>query len=224
MNSRWKRTSKQGRRLDFIGKRFGRLLIVAFVGKTKNGHAQWLANCDCGKAVTVLGTNLVKGKTRACGCLHRELVTERHRQAAEPAMRTGKKTCTRKECSRANPQPLSQFHASKRQRDGHSGRCKTCSREVVLLRSYGISIADAARMLADQGGTCANRGCHRILSFDKNTCVDHDHQTGAVRGLLCRSCNTTLGLFGDSPERIRGLLEYATRHRQLTLLKGGKQP
>lgn len=39
-------------------------------------------------------------------------------------------------------------------------------------------------------------------------CVDHDHETGAVRGILCGACNMALGLLRDDPEVLRALTKY----------------
>lgn len=44
-------------------------------------------------------------------------------------------------------------------------------------------------------------------------CVDHDHETLEVRGLLCRNCNTGLGMFGDSDEKIQKAIEYMRKWR-----------
>lgn len=38
--------------------------------------------------------------------------------------------------------------------------------------------------------------------------VDHDHETGEVRGLLCQPCNTAIGMLEDCPDRLRGALRY----------------
>ena len=54
--------------------------------------------------------------------------------------------------------------------------------------------ADAAEMLERQGGVCA------ICQSAPAIHIDHDHRTGAVRGMLCFRCNAALGQLGDSPD------------------------
>jgi len=53
---------------NLSGRKFGRLLVRAFVGYFSPGKAQWLCKCDCGQRVTVFGYNLKNGNTRSCGC------------------------------------------------------------------------------------------------------------------------------------------------------------
>lgn len=73
-------------------------------------------------------------------------------------------------------------------------------RRSLLKRKYGLTLGDYGRMLAEQGGTCAICGAgpdsernHRFTSL----AVDHDHETGQVRGLLCSMCNRGIGVIGD---------------------------
>ena len=63
-------------------------------------------------------------------------------------------------------------------------------------------------MLEAQGGDCAICST-RMLS----PCIDHDHVTKEVRGLLCMSCNTALGHFRDDPSIVRSALAYLSRVR-----------
>ncbi|MEV0126374.1 endonuclease domain-containing protein [Streptomyces sp. NPDC050703] len=59
-----------------------------------------------------------------------------------------------------------------------------------------------------------SRGCDLCGKEPNDTetfAIDHCHGTGRVRGVLCRQCNTALGAFGDSPERLQRALWYLTR-------------
>lgn len=62
-----------------------------------------------------------------------------------------------------------------------------------------------------QRGVCAI--CERPPRGYKNLAVDHDHATGAVRGLLCQTCNAALGSFGDAPRLLQRAIDYLTEHR-----------
>lgn len=62
-------------RKDYIGKRFGRLTVVAYAGKQKGMH-RWKCRCDCGGEVIVGQTLLQTGKTKSCGCLQSEIYRE----------------------------------------------------------------------------------------------------------------------------------------------------
>lgn len=57
---------------DLTGQRFGKLLAVKPTEERKNGRIVWECQCDCGEAAYVLGTKLVSGNTKSCGCLRRE--------------------------------------------------------------------------------------------------------------------------------------------------------
>ena len=57
---------------DLTGERFGKLLVIKFSGRAKDGHALWLCKCDCGNMKIAQGNNLVSGNTTNCGCQRRE--------------------------------------------------------------------------------------------------------------------------------------------------------
>lgn len=61
-------------------------------------------------------------------------------------------------------------------------------------------------MVASQGGVC--RICANKPPNGKRLCVDHDHETGAVRGLLCQKCNTAIGMLNDDPALVERALDY----------------
>ncbi|MEV6027270.1 endonuclease VII domain-containing protein [Streptomyces sp. NPDC052036] len=58
------------------------------------------------------------------------------------------------------------------------------------------------RLIASQGGVCG------VCSAAPATQVDHCHQTGRVRGVLCFNCNSGLGLLGDNPEAMYRAADY----------------
>jgi hypothetical protein len=125
---------------------------------------------------------------------------------------TEKKRCSKCEQERR----LGDFHKkSYGSRDGRQSRCKFCVKgddatperkaqkraawsspegrlrdRAKVLRRHGLTPADYDTMLAKQGGVC--KICGRGPQGDRLH-VDHDHATGKVRGILCVSCNTTLG-------------------------------
>lgn len=68
---------------------------------------------------------------------------------------------------------------------------------ATLKMKFGITKDHWQKMLTSQNGACAI--CRKIFDRSDNTHVDHDHQTGRVRGLLCRKCNFAVGLLSDDP-------------------------
>lgn len=75
----------------------------------------------------------------------------------------------------------------------HRDRILAKRRESFRRDLYGLEPADYLKLVDGQGGKCPV--CGDKLS---DGCVDHDHQTGRVRGVLCRKCNAALGLLRDS--------------------------
>lgn len=89
------------------------------------------------------------------------------------------------------------------------------------LRRYGVTQDWYDEKLSSQGGGCAICGTKEPGHGFKNFCVDHDHETGEARGLLCRTCNAGLGHFKDSQDLLRKANLYLMEHhsdRPLCLL------
>jgi hypothetical protein len=57
---------------NLIGKKFGRLTAIEYIGKKKWGKTFWSCKCTCGSIVSVASNSLSSGKTKSCGCLHKE--------------------------------------------------------------------------------------------------------------------------------------------------------
>lgn len=58
---------------NLIGQKFGRLMAIKFAGLYLNGCALWLCQCDCGNKTIVLSNNLLRGNTKSCGCIHKNI-------------------------------------------------------------------------------------------------------------------------------------------------------
>jgi hypothetical protein len=80
------------------------------------------------------------------------------------------------------------------------------------LKTYGLTEVQYQELLASQDGHCAL--CPRVNSGIKGgrLFVDHDHQTGKIRGLLCLRCNTSLGALGDSIASLERVIIYLRRN------------
>lgn len=66
-----------GRFIDLTGQNFGRLTVVERAENTNHGAARWRCKCECGKETIVIGDELRKGATRSCGCLAKEVTSNR---------------------------------------------------------------------------------------------------------------------------------------------------
>ncbi|RUT24076.1 hypothetical protein C0V97_12350 [Asaia sp. W19] len=78
------------------------------------------------------------------------------------------------------------------------------------LRRYGLTIPDYHQKLKAQHYGCAI--CGQSDFGGLRLSIDHDHQTGAVRGLLCSRCNVGLGHFSDNPEVLIKAADYLIQH------------
>ena len=98
------------------------------------------------------------------------------------------------------------MNAKARARHKEKAKDPSYRRDKYLAR-YGITHDEYEKMLAAQNGVCAicqGEETKRWTHFS----VDHNHETGEVRGLLCHTCNTGLGQFQDSPELLAEAANY----------------
>lgn len=127
---------------------------------------------------------------------------------------TDTKTCTGP-CGRTLPATDAHFY----RRSGSTGfrsRCRDCWNLNRMESSYGLDRAAVTDMLDRQGGVC------RICGSDEPGGsgafpVDHDHESGIVRGRLCTTCNLILGLANDDPAILLSAVEYLSQASDLAL-------
>ncbi len=132
---------------------------------------------------------------------------------------------------------LSEFTPHATSRTGLSKKCRKCiSRDATKVRppsdvrrirrdnhfrQYGIDVAIYDSLFRAQGGRCAScrrEETRRIRGRISNLCVDHDHDTGDVRGLLCSRCNVAVGLLRDDVALVSSLLAYLCGSPALQML------
>jgi hypothetical protein len=130
-----------------------------------------------------------------------------------------KKTCTKCKVEK----PLDEFSQyTEKGVKKHRARCKPCRnddqkerykenpdthRAYLYKAKYGITLEDYDRLLALQNGRCAI--CPSTEPGGQGRFhIDHNHETGKVRALLCHRCNTGLGLFSDNPEILIKAAQY----------------
>lgn len=109
--------------------------------------------------------------------------------------------------------PFEDFSLRKNSRSGYCSICKRCA---VILK-HGITLVQYNEMLLNQNGVCL---ICKIPSSDI-LCIDHDHKCCSqkngscgqcVRGLLCRNCNSGIGLLKDSPDILMSAYTYLLTH------------
>jgi hypothetical protein len=88
---------------------------------------------------------------------------------------------------------------------------------VHLDWHYDFKLSDYEALLTAQGHRCAICGRAKGNDEGDRLFVDHDHATGAIRGLLCNRCNSALGYFGDSAKRLRRAAAYLENWRGKTV-------
>jgi len=95
---------------------------------------------------------------------------------------------------------------------GFGSRCKACdsvaNSEGYFYRKYKLTKTEILQFRATQGDRCA------ICGEAEPQHLDHDHDNGRVRALLCQRCNNGLGLFRDDPAVLRAAAEYVEEHRR----------
>jgi hypothetical protein len=100
-------------------------------------------------------------------------------------------------------------------------RRKAAAHEKRVQNTYGLEKGEYAQLYEFQGGRCAL--CRRATGASKRLAVDHDHATGAVRGLCCGVCNKwILGHARDSIEYFRRCIRYLTT-TPYSLMKAGAE-
>ena len=111
-----------------------------------------------------------------------------------------------KEWREDNKKRIEAYYALYRKDPRYLEKMKHYGRKHTL-KIVGATPEDYDKMFQEQNGRCLICGSEQN-GKKKNFCVDHDHETGKVRGLLCHNCNVTVGLMKDSPSLLRQAADY----------------
>lgn len=106
--------------------------------------------------------------------------------------------------------PLTEYYKNN---TGHRRECKLCVKDKQLHRKFGVSLKWYTKQLASQGGVCDICKLELDSKRYKHLAVDHCHTTGKVRGLLCTTCNTSLGGLKDSPQNLLNAINYLDKYK-----------
>lgn len=117
--------------------------------------------------------------------------------------------------------PAADFNTDRHTPNGLARYCRSCQkpkramqyqqnkgthRAAARRRKFGMDAAEYDRRLQAQHGVCAI--CKAPPEDGEVLCVDHEHNTGLVRGLLCTRCNLGLGQFRDNPAVLAAAIRY----------------
>ncbi len=158
---------------------------------------------------------LLPHRSRDAISLHARKINLRNRDV--DCWRPGERRCAR--CH--NWKPFVEFCVNRSKTNGVHMYCRSCSvadrnpkplrRKYYLKGKYRLSLEQFEHLYLSQKGLCAI--CNREILIDRDEhgmCVhiDHCHETGVIRGLLCSKCNIGIGHFVNSPELLRKAAEY----------------
>lgn len=102
--------------------------------------------------------------------------------------------------------PSKDFYRDSTKKRGVYTRCRVCVRISQATIRYGMTKEEVMMTLTTEKCDICSNG----FKTTRDKCIDHDHGTGSVRGVLCRACNTGIGNFRDSPQLLERAILYLT--------------
>ena len=114
----------------------------------------------------------------------------------------------KKECFECKKElTLDKFHKHKGRKYDVSSRCANCRNIKVVENRYGLKSGKLEKMKNAQQNKCAICGTHKD-ELKKKLAVDHCHESGKIRGLLCGNCNNGLGIYKDNINYLGKAITY----------------
>lgn len=179
--------------MDLIDKKFGNWTVIGKIKKNKWNKRAVNCKCKCGNVREIEITHLKNNASKRC----RECYFKERKEKAYD------KTEYKKDWYQKNKIRLRKYKQK-----------NPITRENAhiyhLKYKYKLEIEHYNSLLQEQNNSCAI--CKTIFKIDnkikKKLFVDHNHDSGQIRGLLCQKCNSAIGLLQDSPEIIINAFNY----------------
>ncbi len=230
------------KRLDLMGQKFGRWTVIDLVGYPKRGDSLWKAKCECGIEKTVRGSSLRTGQSKSCGCYQKEQARKRFLGQkpnkgsfvqGQKSWNKGKKFPSRRStwCKKHDidkyKSPSGAFVCRECSKETNHKRWKNRTQEEQIVdkkqkrqwelkKQYGIDLEQYLSMVLSQDNKCTICGKvpnkESLSRSEWSLCVDHDHNTGKIRGLLCAKCNLAIGLLEYNPNILSNAIDYIKKY------------
>lgn len=136
--------------LDLTGKQYGRLRVVGFAGKNSSRHNVWHCLCRCGNKTVSRDYALIQGRSRSCGCLHRDHLKLRTRSKVIPGERFNRLTILRRVAGKRGNIGKNKTHVL--------CLCDCGNRKVILLGSLKSGYTKSCGCLKGDGHTTDKHG------------------------------------------------------------------
>lgn len=215
------------RKYFLVGEKFGRLLVLKESEiRDKNNLIMWDCICDCGKTHSANTYNLKYGGVKSCGCYRIDVRKEGAMSPEELKEKKAQWSVTWREnhpekhranCQKWRTENHEKDLANKaKYREINKDKLKISYRGHILKKKFGISREEYDSMLLRQNGVCEI--CKLPCKTGKSLAVDHNHETGKIRSLLCRDCNITLGLMKEDVNRLRAAALYLETHNKRLII------
>ena len=130
-------------------------------------------------------------------------------------MENGMETKVCNKCGKTKS--ISSFYKRTNRPCGVQSKCKTCQNSgrikyykphEVMRRKFNISESYYIELMKQEDCPCCGKKMEK-------KCIDHNHKTEKIRGVICNNCNTALGLLDDNKETLSNLIQYLERSEQL---------
>lgn len=167
--------------INLLGFKFNNLEVLEYIGKSKNDRHLWSIKCHCGKLFKGSQSRIVGKIIESCGCI---------------------KLFKKKNIYNGGRSNKGSLYWAK----------DKINYSILSSKKYGhVAVSMSPEDLVDfykQHNHCCDICNVPEAECSRGLALDHDHQTGAFRGLICNNCNRGLGLLGDNISSISKVVDY----------------